>query len=247
MRELIVVNACTILRDREVKAKIGPLRHQIQEHFIPVWRDHLVETDIKVRFAPMSEIPDLAGDTWPIFLNRHSDDEGALGWHDDDPSQNIRTYSRVFVGDCIRYGLDWGITLSHEALELILDPDIQRVWKMPKGRLAALEACDAVESDKFGYRVGKHKMSDFVLPAYFSADKAGPFDWRKKLKGPCPMLTEGGYMSITDAHGNWTEIYADRRDGMLGRRALMHGFRRQMRARIPADQARVASRSFLAS
>ncbi len=239
MKELIVVNASPILRDSQVKAKIGPLSKQIHRDFIPAWRDHLVETDIHVRFAPMSEIPELGPDTWPIFLNRHSDDEGALGWHDDDPGQNIRTYSRVFVGDCIRYGLDWGITLSHEALELILDPDIQRVWRMPNGRLAALEAADACEADKFAYPVDKHMMSDFVLPAYFSTSTTGPFDKKKKLKAPCPALIEGGYMSITDANGNWTQVYANRKDGMLGRRALVHGFRRQMRARIPVDQLEV--------
>lgn len=228
MKRLVVVNASPLLPDKDVQAKVKPLQTQIDRDFMPHWQ-HKVEP-VQVEFAGMHDIPNLPADCWPIFLNRHSTDANALGWHDDDPSQNIRIYSRVFAGDCLRYGLDWGVTLSHEALELILDPDIKRVWRMPDGRLAAFEAADACEADDLAYDVGGHKMSDFVLPAYFSARGKGPFDFKGHLRKRCPGLTPGGYMSISDAAGNWTQITMDRRDGMIGRRALINGYRRQERA-----------------
>jgi hypothetical protein len=226
MKRLIVVNASPLLTNAAVEAVIAPLQKQIDGDFIPVWKSKLKESQIKVESARMDDIPKLPPDSWPIFLNRHSNDQGALGWHDDDPGQNIRTYSRVFVGDCIQYDLNWRTTLSHEALELILDPDIRRVYRMSNGRLAAFEACDAVDQ---AYAVGDFMASNFVLPAYFSNSTKGPFDFRGTLKKPCPTLSPGGYMSVTDASGRWTQINMDR--GMLkGRRAAMNGHRRMERA-----------------
>lgn len=235
MRSLVIVNASPLLRDDEVKALVTPLQTQIDRDFLPAWRARGVGP-VRVGFAGTIDIPKLPPDCWPIFLNKHSNDPGALGWHDDDPGQNIRVYSRVFVGDCLRFGLNWETTLSHEALELMADPDVRRVYRMPNGRLASLEVCDAVEADDLAYDVGGHQMSNFVLPAYFSARHFGPFDHLGKLTKGCPALTPGGYMPVTDANGNWTQVQMDRADGLAGRRALATGFRRQARARLPMDQ-----------
>lgn len=234
MRNLFVVNASPILTDAEVKATVGPLQTQIDRDFLPHWHSRVVEPQIKVEFARSRDILKLPPDCWPIFLNRHSN-ESALGWHDDDDTQNIRTYSRVFVGDCIQLGLSWQTTLSHEALELILDPDIRRVYRMANGRLAAWEASDAVEADELAYYIDGFLASDFVLPAYFSRSIKGPFDFKHHLRGHCPALTPGGYMSVTDRNGEWQQIAMDR-GKLMGRRAALNGYRRQMRARIPMDQ-----------
>jgi len=240
MKTLYVVNASPILRDTDVEATVEPLQTQIDRDFMPHWRTRVTESAIKVAFAKMEDIPSLPSDCWPVFLNRHSNDDSALGWHDDDPSQNIRIYSRVFVGDCIQLGLNWQTTLSHEALELILDPDIERVYRMPNGRLAAYEACDAVESDDLAYSItgkrGAFMASDFVLPSYFSRNISPPFDFKGHLHDRCPSLTAGGYMSVTKANGQWTQVSMDRSNNLKGRRAAMAGHRRQMRAGKPMDE-----------
>lgn len=228
MKKLYVVNASPLLKDADVEIIIGPLQTQIDRDFVPVWRSKLSETTIKVVFARAQDIPTLESDSWSIFLNRHSTDAGALGWHDDDPSQNIHIYSRVFVGDCLLMGLSWQTTLSHEALELVLNPNISRVYRMGNGRLAAYEACDAVEADEQAYDIGGFKASNFVLPSYFSKAGLGPWDFRGKLNGRCPTLTPGGYLPVTDARGNWTQISMDRIGGLAGRRAAIIGHRRTM-------------------
>lgn len=227
-----IVNASTLLADVAVQAVIPSLQKQLDRDFIPQWEKWIDDSDITVEFAGIRDIPNLPADSWPIFLNRHSNDPGALGWHDDDPQQNIRTYSRVFVGDCLRFGLNWETTLNHELLELIVDPDVKRVWRMADGRLASVEVCDAVEADELAYDVDGHMMSNFVLPSYFSSSQTGPFDYKRILKAHCPALTPGGYMPVTDAKGNWTQVQRDRTDGLAGRRALATGFRRQARARL---------------
>lgn len=225
MQSVVIVNASPLLMDEQARAYVPALQMQVDRDFLPAWGDRV--TPVKISFATATDIPHLDPHSWPIFLNRRSNDPGALGWHDD---QDGKIFSRVFVGDCMRAGLNWGVTLSHELLELMLDPDIKRVWKMPDGRLAALEACDAVESDDQSYAtLSGLRVSNFVLPAYFSRGP-GPWDFRGTLKGPCPSLTPGGYMSVTDSNGEWQQINLDRSDGLPGRRALGQGHRRQARA-----------------
>jgi hypothetical protein len=226
VQSIVIVNASTVLHNADVDALIPSLQFKFDRDFYPAWNKYSIP-QVKFSFASMAEINHLDPKSWPIFLNKHSKEADALGWHDD---QSGKIFSRVFVGDCIRLGLDWGTTISHEADEMILDPNIQRVWKMPNGELAALEACDPVESDALGYDVNGHKMSDFVLPAYFSTNKNGPYDFKHYLGSPCPALTQGGYQSVTK-DGEWTQIYADMPDNIPGARALMNGVRRARRGR----------------
>jgi hypothetical protein len=231
IQQAVIVNASPLLMDEQARAYVPALQRQVDRDFLSAWG--ACATAVQISFASATDIPHLDPSSWPIFLNRHSNDPGALGWHD---MQDGRIFSRVFVGDCMSAGLDWGATLSHELLELILDPDVKRVWRMPDGRLAALEACDAVESDDQSYPslAGLH-VSNFVLPAYFSTG-AGPWDFGRRLTGPCPTLTPGGYMSVSDNAGNWTQINRDRADGHAGRRALRLGHRRLARAnRQPSE------------
>ncbi len=233
-----IVNASGILTEREVRAAIPALQVQIDRDFLPAWRDQA--TPVELSFLPIEEIPNIPADAWPIFLNRHSQDPGALGWHTDE----AKIYGRVFVGDCKAFGISWTVDLSHEILETLVDPTAQKVWRMPDGRFAALEVCDAVEADALGYAVsdgqgGTIMCSDFVLPAYFGADTSRPFDHQRMLAAGCPELTPGGYMSVCDANGQWTLLQADQYPGVPGRRFLMGMNRhRPSRRRKNADPAK---------
>lgn len=232
MQELVVANASNLLHDEQVLSVIEALQIQLDRDFLPHW-ERYGATPVKITFADINDIPVLTPDIWAIFLNKHSDTPGALGWHDDDPGQNIRVHSRVFVGDCQRFGLNWTVTLSHELLELILDPNVDRVFRMRDGRLAALEVCDAVESDDQAYEIDGIQVSNFVLPAYFTQSGGAPYDLRGRLRGRCPTLTPGGYMSLRETNGTWTQIFAEQADNLASRRFLGKGFRRMKRIRHP--------------
>lgn len=237
-QDVIIVNASPLLTDEEVEKKVKPLQRKFDRDFYPSWAaaSRIARIpEVTFHFATAKEIPRLPKTAWPIFLNRHSKEANALGWHD---YTDGKAYSRVFVGDCIRLGLDWSVTLSHEVDELILDPNIHRVWVMSNGEQAALEACDPVEADEYGYTVNGQKMSDFVLPAYFSTSAEGPWDFRKHLEGPCPTLTPGGYQSITRG-GRWVQIFANEEDRIPSARALMNGHRRLARGLALSPTANV--------
>ena len=72
-------------------------------------------------------------------------------------------------------------------------------------RLAAFEVRDAVESDDVAFEIDGVKVTDFVLPGYFSADHAsGRYDFGGHLSAPCSALTPGGYMSV-EADGEYQD------------------------------------------
>lgn len=199
MVAIIVVNASTILRDEEVEAVLPALQRWDNEMLAPSWGLE----PCTYSFLPRHRLNEVSENDWPIYINRHSTDASALGWHDDRAG---RIFGRVFAGDCLRYGVSWTVDLSHEAAEMRGDPTIDRIVTLPDGRQAIVELCDPVEDDLLAIDVDGVKLSDFVLPAYFDGGP-GPYDYGNHLRGPCPTLTSGGYQSLL-VNGAWTQVTA---------------------------------------
>src|SRR5579859_7212573 len=107
MTAILIVNASSVLTDAEVRAVLPALQKWDDEMLRPAY-----DLDAcAYGFMPQGQLPDPTDNSvYPIFLNRHSTDDGILGWHDD---QAGKTFGRVFVGDAIRYGVAWTVTLSH--------------------------------------------------------------------------------------------------------------------------------------
>jgi hypothetical protein len=223
---IVIVNASNVLTRAELEPFVAVMQSFDDEILRPAWNLEPIkyEFDIWAHFRKQKPAPDL----WPIFINNKSDTPGALGWHDDRAGL---IFSRVFAGDCKRFGVDWRIDLTHEAWEMRGDPGIDRQVKigndaLGRERIAAIELCDPVEDDSFGITWKKSKVSDFVLPAYFNNDP-GPWSHGNNLSGPCPALAMGGYQSIY-VDGQWTQVVARMRDGKFPYRATRNGrsFRR---------------------
>jgi hypothetical protein len=128
---IVIVNASPVLSDAEAAAIVPALQVWDDTMLAPAWGfDKCTYT-----FMPRHQLP-APGDTrWPVFLNRHSLDATALGWHDD---QSTQIFGRVFVGDCIQYGISWTVDCSHEVAEMRGDPTNNKTWTMPDGRLAMM-------------------------------------------------------------------------------------------------------------
>lgn len=210
MPEIVIVNASSVLTDAEVQAVIPALQRWDDEMLRPAWGFD----PCTYSFASRHQMPAPNDPRWPIYVNRHSTDPGALGWHDDRAG---RIFGRVFAGDCLRYGISWTVDLSHEAAEMRGDPTIDRVVTLADGRQALVELCDPVEDDRFAIDVGGVKLSDFVLPGYFGMllghpmgttdPPMPPFDYGGHLSGPCPTLTTGGYQTLI-VDGQYTQVTA---------------------------------------
>lgn len=225
---ITIVNACLLVPDSVVAATIPAFQTHVDRDFMPRWQKK-VKGPFQLKFIPASTIYSVQPDrwpidakSWPIFLNKHPGVDGALGWHTDDVTQDFPIHGRINVGDCMRFGLKWSVTLCHELDEVIADPLATRVYRMANGDLAAYEPDDAVESDDQSYDIDGVAMSNFVYPDYFSRKRRVQYDFQGKLKAPCPALTPGGYMSIYKRGEGWTDIQAMKEDDIASRRAILH-------------------------
>lgn len=204
---IAVINASTVVADKDVQAALPALQTQVTRDFAPAWG-----IDATLRFVPKKSKP-APGEWWLSILD-DSDQAGALGYHDLTP-QGL-PLSKVFAKTDQHYGESWTVTTSHELLEMLGDPNINLTVFEENGkggRLYAYEVCDACEDEKFGYKIDGVLVSDFVFPAWFeSFRKTGTqFDHMKKIKKPLQLLA-GGYIGIYDVGGGggWKQLTADK-------------------------------------
>lgn len=199
-----MVNNSTVLSDADVAKTISAFQTQVDRDFAPVW-----ETTATLKFVPKGQQP--GPQDWIIYLLDNSDQAGALGYHDLTPAGN--PIAKVFIKDDQKYGLSWTVTVSHELLEMLVDPYISNCAFIQKtnttGRLYAYEVCDPIEDDSFGYKIGDVLVSNFIYPAWFeSFRRSGKFDHMSVLTAPL-SLAKGGYMSIFEVGSKskgWVQI-----------------------------------------
>jgi hypothetical protein len=214
---IAIVNASSIIPNEALAQYSQDIQAQIDDDFSPIWGKRA-----DITFVPQHGRPPTG--SWPIYINRHSSDPDALGWHTQDGNKIM---GRVFAGDCLKYGISVSVDLSHEVLEILGDPDCRQTMTLPDGRLAALEMCDPVESDRYAYMKGKTLVSDFILPPYFHPGAGATlYDFKGHLSGPCPMLTDGGYQSLYE-NGQWISVFARNVDGSFSYRSLRNGRQRR--------------------
>jgi hypothetical protein len=223
MPDIVIVNACDVLTDIEVSSWLTAIQSFDAQAIAPAYGLE----PANYSFMPWNDgspaIASIPDTSWPIFLNKHSTDPGALGWHDD---QSSKVFSRCFVGDCIAYKVSPLVDLTHEAWEMRGDPNINVTVTLLDGRIAARELCDPCEDDLYAIDWQGFKLSDFVLPPYFgipTTSSAIQYDFGNHLPGPCPALLSGGYQSIIDLNGQWTQITARQNNGHQSWRATRVG------------------------
>lgn len=167
---------------------------QLQDDVAPAWEKAAPSVALARGVDPRDAT------AFPVVIFDDADQPGALGYHDVGPDG--RPYGRVFAKTTLDNGGNPSTTLSHEAIELFLDPDCT-LWAIgTDGRLHAVEGCDAVEADEYDKKVGDVvvKVSNFLLPPYFSANPpaGAKFDFLGKLGSPSPAKTPGGYTIDAD-------------------------------------------------
>jgi hypothetical protein len=161
--------------DEEMQRTIRAINKQITEDFEPYWsfgaRLRLEGSDSK---KPAKEsLLELRGDAL-IYVWDKMDVSGAIGYHETN-NRGI-PYGLVWVELSDKLQEPWSVTLSHEALELIGDPQINLLVQGPhpedldkkKQRMVFhwFEMSDAVQSDF--YEIDGIPVSNFLLPLYFT-------------------------------------------------------------------------------
>jgi hypothetical protein len=194
------------MTDSEVQKIVEACQIQLDRDFYPIWG-----ITAQLHFDP--SIKTIPSDHWALVFLDNSDAHGALGYHD--LTASGMPLAKVFAGDDKKYGLDVGVTASHELLEMMGDPDINLTVFVPNqsgGMIFAFENADAVEDDSLAYDINGVKVSDFVFPSWFNiyAVPGTKFDFCGHVSQPFEILP-GGYIGVFDISNTaqgWTQIQA---------------------------------------
>ena len=196
--------------DGELQAAIRAVNRQISEDFEPYWgfgarlRLEGKSGSKKRGFDPA----DMRGDA-VLYLRDVARIRDAEGYHDRNFSG--LPFGIVFLEISRKLKEEWTITLSHEALELVADPEanllVQGPHPNPKEKKRKVfhwfEMCDAVQDES--YVLDGVRVSNFVLPLYFtsSEERGGRNDFLGTITADGKTLQSfsvnpGGYVGFFD-------------------------------------------------
>ena len=213
----------TNLPDVDVQQAIRAVNTQIEQDFYPYWSIGAT-LRLEGRIGENPDVDNLAaslrGDAI-IYLEDTLDSEDPLGFH------NLHfsgiPFGFVFTAISHQLGEPWQVTLSHEALELIADAEVNRLIMGPhpnpsqNGRMVFhwYEMCDAVQTER--YEIHGVPVSNFVLPLYFTVDseQGSRNDFLSTTRNdgsrlPSFGINPGGYVGFYDPRlDNHDTYFAD--------------------------------------
>jgi hypothetical protein len=259
------------LSDEVVQEGIRAVNRQIAYDFNPHWS---MAAELRLEGAvgkdpDEDKLPELRGDAI-VYLWDEANVEEALGYHEAHASGV--PFGFVFTELAKQLKEPWTVTLSHEALELIGDPEVNLLVAGPHPGEPETEVfhwyemCDAVQDET--YKVDGIAVSNFLLPLYFtqSAETGGRNDFLGRLtKGKALQsfgINPGGYIGFYNPKTGEHDTFAlkgDRRArerqrikgrGQLTRRSVRYRLGTQFRKRLeemtvapPRRRARAARRA----
>jgi len=169
---------------------------QLARDVAPAWGLAPPRVDTRV----YESIEDVPRGALPVILLPDSDVAGYLGYHGE--TNFGMFYARVFTRG--QAPAEISRTISHEAIEALVDPSCNRWVDGPEGLVYALEAADPVEADGYPIDLGGIvvQVSDFVLPAWFdpATPAEAPTDHLGLVKGPW-QIRPNGHALFLDAAG----------------------------------------------
>jgi hypothetical protein len=211
--------------DEELQTVIRAINRQIHDDFAPYWSmSATLRLEGRSTTHPEKlQVPDMRGDA-VIYLWNQADIPGALGYHFQN-AQGI-PYGFVFTEIAQQIGEPWSVTLSHEALELLADPETNLLVMGPhpveeRDVFHWFEMCDAVQAET--YSIDGVAVSNFLLPLYFTgtrdADEVGARnDFLGRSSGGRTLtsfgINPGGYIGFFDPQLGGHDTYSIRGDSI---------------------------------
>ena len=221
------------ISDEELQVTIRAINRQIAHDFEPYWsvgaalrlEGRSTDTPDKMK------LQDMRGDS-VLYLWDRVDVEDALGYHDTN-NRGI-PFGFVFTELSKKLGENWTVTLSHEALELIADPEVNLLVAGPhpanpkKTVFHWYEMCDAVQAES--YKVDGVDVSNFLLPLYFTGEDE--FEGRNDFLGRRDKknralrsfgINPGGYIGFFNPESGEHETFALSDDPVARKRLEVKG------------------------
>jgi len=169
---------------------------------IQVTRDLTQFWNIQATVTYLPNAKKIPASVWPVFLVK-SLPPGEGGFHMDKHNQ---PYAEVIASPTSD---EWTIDASHETLEMLVDPNGNRLQtstsiEITNGKIVdgtgefayLVEACDPCEADNFGYPIQGVAVSDFLTPHFYepAVTPGTRYSFTGAIKAPRQILP-GGYIS----------------------------------------------------
>src|SRR5262249_43429420 len=132
MPTIAIMNRSTVVSDQDVEHAVGALQKQVDDDVYHIWG---VRADLTF-VAKAGKAPAVA---WQLAVLDDSDQANALGYHD--ITKTGQPLGKAFAKTDRTYGQSWTVTLSHELVEMLGDPEIN-LCAQDGTRLWAYELAD---------------------------------------------------------------------------------------------------------
>jgi hypothetical protein len=194
-----ILNQSTLIANADVMAMTLAVAEQVRMDAGPIW-DRIPAA--VVYYTDPSAVPD-AAHLITIVDTILDQPRGLLGFHTEE--QRGKLWGVVAAKPPLDNGAqvttgNWSISsvLSHEVLEVFIDPGCN-LWSADEnGSAYSFEVCDPVEAPS--YEIDGVAVSNFVTPAWFDPliPSTAQFDKLGLLRAPFSIL-KGGYVIYTSA------------------------------------------------
>jgi hypothetical protein len=194
------------------------IQKQVSRDFRRYW-------NLEATVNAFGKLKDVPVDYWHVVIRDDIKTPGATGVHKNE--SNGQPYALV------QYDQNWSHTVSHECLEMLADPQGNRLIagdsvKKGQGRVQYLvEVCDPSERAEHGYSVNGVLVADFYTPAYFDPvhSPSARYSYTGAITRPRQVL-EGGYLSWLHppTRHMWQMFVKDGKQVFADRGALPTGF-----------------------
>ncbi|WP_223524001.1 hypothetical protein [Pseudomonas sp. BF-RE-24] len=108
----------------------------------------------------------------------------------------------------------WSVAVSHEVIEMLIDPKGNRLVKGTSPTNPAesvfylVEVCDPCQDIAFSYEIDGCLVSDFCLPSFYGIQGAGAsYTYSGSIQAPL-TVGYGGYLTYRDNNLDWYQIVA---------------------------------------
>jgi hypothetical protein len=181
------------VRPMVIKEVAAAVQRQITRDFLPVW-------GVEATIDPFISMQDVPPGYWPVIVRDDFPGIDIIGIHLDERGQPFAL---------VQYSPTWSLTVSHEVLEMIVDPWGNRLIpggspRPGQGMVELLvEVCDPPADIENAYTVNGYLVSDFVTPSYYEplAVASARYSFTGAITRPRD-IARGGYLSWREPSTN---------------------------------------------